>query len=225
MQLAMLLYCGVPGSSSSHMVALFWPFTGVTGAFSVNLWFKANNSDLEGATFEYLFSNAANATTTAPAAVDTFYPNQVGPPCTLRALCSQCWPPDPVLPPCTTNPCASRSTSLTHGQHLAHADCRSSFLICASMVCPSWASCAYKHAKGSMWAAAVLLRTYLHAFAFVNGTIDAYIKQNASKLAFGKGRCQSTCQKGSIQPMGWCEQWSKTLQTRMCKPSWTLMAK
>ena len=49
------------------------------GPFSINMWFRANASDMDGDLFEYIFSHSDNATRRNFAAVDTFDPNQVSP--------------------------------------------------------------------------------------------------------------------------------------------------
>lgn len=47
------------------------------GPFTINMWFRANASDMDGDLFEYVFSHSANATRGNFAAVDTFHPDQV----------------------------------------------------------------------------------------------------------------------------------------------------
>ena len=50
---------------------------GEMGPFTVNLWFRANASDMDGDIFEYVYSHSKYANRTNFAPVDTFHPNQV----------------------------------------------------------------------------------------------------------------------------------------------------
>lgn len=47
------------------------------GPFTINIWVKANASDMDGDLFTYFFSHSAYATRQNYANVDTFHPNQV----------------------------------------------------------------------------------------------------------------------------------------------------
>ncbi|BDA48704.1 hypothetical protein COCOBI_12-3860 [Coccomyxa sp. Obi] len=47
------------------------------GPFTINIWVKANASDMDGDLFQYFFSHSAYATRQNYANVDTFHPNQV----------------------------------------------------------------------------------------------------------------------------------------------------
>ena len=50
---------------------------GEKGPFTLNMWFRANASDMDGDLFQYVFSQSKYATRQNFAAVDTFHPNQV----------------------------------------------------------------------------------------------------------------------------------------------------
>ncbi|KAK9917704.1 hypothetical protein WJX75_007350 [Coccomyxa subellipsoidea] len=47
------------------------------GPFSINMWVKANATDMDGDLFQYFFSHSGYATRQNYASVDTFHPNQV----------------------------------------------------------------------------------------------------------------------------------------------------
>lgn len=48
------------------------------GPFSINMWVKANATDMDGDLFQYFFSHSGYATRQNYASVDTFHPNQAG---------------------------------------------------------------------------------------------------------------------------------------------------